>query len=113
MKKPDYIFESSYIKQESKSFKIYLQEKRFARGTIKPYTNYAGYFLSWLEQNRLIPEGTTYNHILEFIEYCKEDNKSSKLINRMLSAIRHYYGYLSQDKSITNPAAGVKCIFYM
>lgn len=107
MKNGNYIFEGSYIKKQSENFKKYLQEKRFAKDTIKPYMNYAAYFLSWLEQNRLTPEKTTYNHILQFIECCKEDNKSSKLINRILSAIRHYYGHLSQNRSIINPAAGV------
>ena len=107
MRISNYSFESDYIKQESVSFQTYLREKRFARDTIRPYINYTGYFLNWMEQQRLTPEETTYNHILQFIEYCKEDSKSSKLINRILSAIRHYYGYLSREQSIKNPAAGV------
>jgi integrase/recombinase XerD len=105
--KPKYIFESGHIKQQSENFKIYLQEKHFAKDTIKPYVNYTAYFLNWLEQNRLLPEKTTYNHILQFIEYCRENDKSDRVINRMLSAIRHYYKHLGQTKDMKNPAAGV------
>ena len=105
--KPKYIFESGHIKQQSENFKIYLQEKHFAKDTIKPYVNYTAYFLNWLEQNRLLPEKTTYNHILQFIEYCRENDKSDRVINRMLSAIRHYYKHLDGTKDMKNPAAGV------
>jgi integrase/recombinase XerD len=107
MRKADYIFDSNQIKKETGHFKKCLQEKHFARNTIKPYINYTSYFLNWLEQNRLLAEKTTYNHILQFIEYCRKNDKGDKLINRMLSAIRHYYKHLSQLKNIKNPVAGV------
>ena len=107
MRSPEYIFESVQVKKESKKFRKYLQERHFAKDTIRQNINYVSYFLDWLEQNNLRAEKTTYNDILEFIDYCRENGKNNKLINRKLTAIRHYYGCLSQRKIIRNPAAGV------
>lgn len=107
MRTSDYIFESTQIKKETGRFSTYLQEKQFARNTIKPYINYTGYFLNWLEQSRIKPEQAGYNNILQFIEYCRDYGKGNRLINRILSAIRHYYNFLGQNQIITNPAAGV------
>ena len=79
--KTRYIYKNWQIQSEKKRFTTYLEEKRFAKGTIKAYTNYAAYFINWLEKERLSPETTTYNNILKFINYCREDNKSTGLIN--------------------------------
>ena len=107
MKLPEYVFESVQIKKESIKFREYLQERRFTKNTIQPYVNYASYFLDWLEQSNQRAEEISYNDILEFVDYCRSNGKHNQLINRILSAIRHYYGYLSQRKIIRNPAAGI------
>ena len=105
--KSKYIFESNFIKQEKEDYKTYMLQNRFAKDTIRSYTNYVAYFLNFLEQQNLSPNHTTYNHIIEFIDYCREDGKSNHHINRILVSIRHYYKYLSQLEDINNPAAGI------
>lgn len=107
MKLPEYVFESVQIKKEIIKFRDYLKERHFAKNTISPYVNYASYFLDWLEQSNQRAEEISYNDILEFIDYCRSNGKHNQLINRILSAIRHYYGCLSQRKIIRNPAAGI------
>lgn len=105
--KGKYIFESSFIKKEKAELTTYMLQGRFAKDTIRSYTNYVAYFLDFLEQQNLSPKDTTYNHIIEFIEYCRKDNRSNHNINRILVSVRHYYKYLSQLHNINNPAAGI------
>jgi len=108
MGKTKYHFESTHLKKEIEQFRSYLQEKQFAKNTIRLYTNYTAYFLNWHENENVTPEETTYNDILEFIDYCRSDGKENLQINHILLAINHYYGYLSQTRIIKNPATGVR-----
>jgi len=105
--KSKYDFENQQIQREKAKFKNYLQQNRFAKDTIRSYTNYVAYFLNFLEQQQLSPKDTTYNHIIEFINYCRNDSRSNQNINRLLMSVRHYYDYLGQTENINNPAAGI------
>lgn len=107
MRARQYNYNSPQIKTESTKFREYLQERQFAKGSIQQHVNYAAYFLDWLEQTSQRAEETTYNDILDFIDYCKSNEKNNRLTNRILSAVRHYYGCLSQQKIIKNPASGI------
>jgi len=98
-----YDFESTYIKEETRQFKTWLQSKRFATDTTRSYTNYAAYFLDWIEREKLTIETVNYNNILDFIDYCRSEGKSTRNINCILTAIRHFYNF----KGITNPASGL------
>lgn len=106
-RKPKYNYENPQIKKETEKFSEYLCEKRYATSSIRPYINYVSYFLDWMIKSKLSAPEINYNHILRFIEYCRDDNKGNMLINRMLSAVRNYFWYLGQNKIIMNPAAGV------
>ena len=108
MGKTKYHFESTHLKKEIEQFRSYLQEKHFAKNTIRLYTNYTAYFLNWHENENVTPEETTYNDILKFIDYCRNDGKENLQINHILLAINHYYGYLSQTRTLKNPASGVR-----
>jgi integrase/recombinase XerD len=101
--KRKYIYENRQIKEEISAFKTWLQSKRFAKDTIRSYANYAAYFLNWLEKEKLTIETVNYNHILDFIDYCHSDGKSTRNINCILTAIKHFYNF----KNITNPASGL------
>ncbi len=114
MRSPEYIFASVQIKKEIIKFRKYLQERQFAESTIGQIINYTSYFLNWLEHlpadrhgENLTPVTITYNDILEFIDYCRSEEKNNSFINRILLAVRHYYSYLGQKKIIINPAAGI------
>jgi integrase/recombinase XerD len=96
------------IREQLKSFKDYLQQLGYGENSILQKLNYTGCFLEWLENERLIPEATRYNDLLNFIDYCRLENDSNKLINNKLRSIRNYYEYLKgQDPSITNPATNL------
>jgi integrase/recombinase XerD len=101
--KPAYNF-TNEIKNQLKGFRNYLQKLGQNKNTIRQKTNYTGCFLTWLETQHLSPEATRYNDLLDFIDYCREEN-SKRHINTKLRSIRNFYEYLKQSNpNIINPA---------
>lgn len=107
MNKPEYKF-TGEVKQQVESFKEYLKDQHQDPNTIRQKSNYTGYFLNWLESERLQPEETRYNDLLNFIDYCKLEGNSKKHINSKLRSIRGFYEYLKKlNPKIINPAANL------
>ena len=87
------------------AFKIYLQGLGNSESTIRQKSNYTGYFLQWCETENLQPKDARYNDLLNFIDYCKSEGESNKLINSKLRSVRNFYEYLQKENSgILNPA---------
>jgi len=113
-RKQEYIFNKE-IGSQLKDFKTYLQELGndtnttcLSADTVRQKSNYTGYFLSWLDSERLQPEETRYNDLLNFIDYCKLEGKSKKHINSKLRSIRNFYEYLKkQNPKIINLAVNL------
>jgi len=106
-KKPEYSFNRE-IHDQLKGFKIYLQELGNGESTIRQKSNYAGYFLNWLEPERLQPQDARYNDLLDFVDYCKSEGNSKQHINSKLRSIRSFYQYLKQQNpGIINPATNL------
>jgi integrase/recombinase XerD len=104
-KNPEYNFNSA-IQSKLKGFKTYLKELDNEENTIRQKSNYTGYFMNWLETERIEYPG--YNDLLVFIDYCKGSGKSKKHINAILRAIRNYFEYLKQgNENIINPAVNL------
>jgi len=96
------------IQSRLEGFKSCLQELGNIENTIRQKSNYAGYFLTWLEAENLAPEETRYNDILNFIGHCHLEGKSKRHINRKLCSVRAYYEYLKREiPELVNPAAGL------
>lgn len=93
------------VKKQVDDFKAYLKGQDLDENTVRQKSNYAGYFLKWLETEHLQPEATRYNDLLAFIDYCKTEGKGNKLVNRTLRGIRDFYAYLKKDNpNVVNPA---------
>ncbi len=104
MKQLKYQF-TTEVTEQLNGFEDYLFDKKNKAATIKQKSNYAGYFLQWLENERLLPADVRYNDMLIFIEHCKTNNKSKRMINRILHAVRIYYEYRkTENKNAKNPA---------
>jgi len=104
---PEYSF-SREIKSKLEGFKTYLQKLGNDVNTIRQKSNYTGYFLKWLESERLKPEETRYNDLLNFVDYCRLEGKSKQHVNTILRAIRNYYEFLKLTKpEIINPATNL------
>jgi integrase/recombinase XerD len=111
-KKLEYCFNTE-VQSKLKDFKTYLQELGNGSNTIRQKSNYAGYFLKWLETEHLQPEDARYNDLLNFIDYCKLEGESNKLINSKLRSVRNFYEYLQKEiprafgTGILNPASNL------
>jgi integrase/recombinase XerD len=96
------------VRAQLKGFESYLKGLSNSENTIKQKANYAGFFLKWLENERLNLESTSYNDLLIFIDYCKLNDDSTKLINNKLRSVRNFYEYLKKENpDITNPATNL------
>lgn len=106
--KSKYHYLKEQYKEKLQGFESYLQKLGNGKDTIRHKLNYIAYFFNWMESEHLQPNETTYNDLLNFIDYCKLEEKSIKLINRKLSSIRNYYDFLKkQNENITNPATNL------
>ena len=101
---PAYSFDSE-IKSKLEGFKTCLMELGNDKNTIRQKSNYAGYYLKWLEGEHLQPEDARYNDLLNFIDYCRLEGNTNGHINMKLRSIRNYYEYLKRrNTTIINPA---------
>lgn len=90
------------------TFETYLQEKSFAKATIYQHCRYCGQFLEWLKKEQINPSDCSYNDLLSWIDYLKQQKDSIKLINRKLLSVRHYFSFFQlKNKEAANPAAGL------
>ena len=90
-------------------FKTYLHSRGNSKSTIRQKMNYAGYYLTWLERENLLPEDAGYNDMLEFIDYCRLQGNSKQHINNKLRSVRHFYEFFkTKHPDVTNPALNLK-----
>jgi site-specific recombinase XerD len=122
MNNPEYQF-TGEVRKQIESFKGYLsagqaglKRQHIDNNTTRQKTNYAGYFLNWLESERLQPQETRYNDLLNFVDYCRlegdalsgVEGKSKAHVNRIIASIREYYKFLRiENPGIINPAMGL------
>lgn len=102
-----YNFKAPEILQELEKLTLFFQKKYFAPDTVRTYGNYTGYFLEWLYPQGISIENVTYNHLLQFVGYCKKESKKPQNINTILIAVRHYFDMLSRSTIGINPATGL------
>jgi integrase/recombinase XerD len=96
------------INSELKTFKSYLQELGNSENTIHQKSNYAGFFIKWLESERMQVDEARYNDMLNFIDYCNLESFSKKHINTVLLSVRNYYQFLKKtNQEIINPATNL------
>lgn len=95
---------SESITASLQPFLFQLKEKKFGSSTIRQNRNYAGLYLEWLEKESITPAESNYNDLLSFIDHCHKQRMPSRVINRILLAIRHYYNVMDMTH---NPAAGL------
>jgi integrase/recombinase XerD len=106
--RPEYNYIDPHIIEEQKKLSFFLHQKKYSPDSIRIYNNYTGYFLTWLTEQNLTTEATTYNDLLRFINYCRKENRSIRNTNMMLVAVRHYYSALQNLKEVDhNPAANL------
>ncbi len=99
-----YIF-TNEVNTQPAGFRSLSKEKGYADGTIRQKCNYVGCFLQWLEKERLEWNQVRYNDMLNYIDHCRLEEESKKLVNNKLRSIRNFYQYQEEmDTEVHNPA---------
>jgi len=92
----------------SNTFETYLKEEGLKSDTVQQHQFYVSYFLAWIAETSLALEQLTYNEILDYADYLKQEGKNINLVNRMLLSLRYYFNYLQYEEHITtNPASSI------
>lgn len=104
--------EYHYLKERHKtklqSFEKSLSKEGYNENTIRQYLNYTACFLQWTKENNLVETQIKYPELLNYVNHCKNNNDSTRLINRKLASVRKYYEYLELvGKATRNPASGL------
>lgn len=103
-RKASYIF-TAEVNEKLAGFRSQLKEKSFSKDTIRQKTNYVGFFLQWLETERLEWDQARYNDMLNFIDHCRLEGKNRQLVNNKLRSIRNFYQHQKEmDPTVHNPA---------
>ena len=83
-------------------FIVYLESiKKYSGNTIVNYELDLDKFEYYLKIKRKNIKEIEYKDILEYINYLREDHKSTS-VNRSLSCLRNYYDFLIRNKKIKN-----------
>lgn len=72
------------------TFRTYLQSKNIVEKNISHMSNLAKDWLTWLKKEAA---DSTYQDLINYIEYLQKQGRSTHHINRSLQTISHYYRY--------------------
>ena len=80
----------------------------YSPSTIRAYCNYTSDFLFYLRERSLSETQVRRTDVYGYINHCKADGNSPKLINRKIATVRKYYSYLRRKGIVeNNPADGL------
>jgi integrase/recombinase XerD len=106
--KSEYHYLKERYKPKLQGLGKYLSKEDYNENTIRQYLNYTAYFLEWMKENNQTEKQIKYPELLSYINHCKDNNDSTRLINRKLASIRKYYEHLElEGKANKNPASGL------
>ncbi len=91
-----------------KTFKAYLQERRYAKSTIHRRLQLITTFENWCKKKRIKVAALNYNELLRYVQEQKTTQKANT-IDCKLQAIRSYYDYLVDEMiCLENPAKDLR-----
>lgn len=95
--------------QESRNFLDHLRvERGLAENSISAYTRDLGRFSKFLDLSSLTLEDLTPQKMREFQSWLRQENLSQSSINRILSALRTFFRYLSSEKGFVDPLTDIE-----
>jgi integrase/recombinase XerD len=85
-----------------------LGTESYSPSTIRSYVNYTSDFLFYLKKKYLSETQVRRTDVYSYINHCKAEGNSPKLINRKIAVVRKYYSYLHRKGIVEkNPADGL------
>ena len=90
-------------------FRAYLKQKELSKTTVETYYYYLMNFLSFLDSDNTEVENCTAKEIMSYLNHLKKNKLSTKSRQMNLTAIKHFFDYLVENKRIiSNPAKRIK-----
>ena len=87
-----------------KTYKDYLEEKKYSKTTIRIYTKEIQSFIKWCSRNHTTPNEIDYKNCLKYIKYLKRKEISKKTINHRVQVVKLHLNYLVEQASrVDNP----------
>jgi integrase/recombinase XerD len=95
--------------QESRNFLDHLRvERGLAENSISAYSRDLTRFNRFLEMSSLQLAAVTAQNMQDFLSWLKEEGLSQSSINRVLSALRTFFRYLSSEKGVVDPLIDIE-----
>lgn len=95
--------------QESRNFLDHLRvERGLAENSISAYKRDLNRFSKFLDLSSLTLEDLTPQKMREFQNWLRQENLSQSSINRILSALRTFFRYLSSEKGFVDPLIDIE-----
>lgn len=91
------------------NFNQYLKKLEQSTKSIASCETAVNLFLSWMKKQAIEPEQGSYADVLAYMKYCQKNGTTQRTIQNYLNMIKHFYGYLIEQKQIEiNPVTGIK-----
>jgi len=91
------------------SFNHYLKKLEQSTKSIASCETAVNLFLNWMKKQAIEPEQGSYADVLAYMKYCQKNGTTQRTIQNYLNMIKHFYGYLIEQKQIeVNPVTGIK-----
>jgi site-specific recombinase XerD len=78
------------------AFKAWLN-KRYRLNTIRAILGNTKRFRHWCETQNINPEQSSYNELLDFINYNSSKGDVKRTVNQKIGTIKHYFNYLIES----------------
>lgn len=91
------------------SFHEYLQQQDMTKKSIGSCEKVIRLFLTWLENQNVEPECTSYTDVLGYMKHCQKKGMTQRTVQNYLNMIRHLYDHLIEQEQVEiNPVTGIK-----
>jgi site-specific recombinase XerD len=91
------------------AFSEWLVIKGYTTNTIQGLRKTLTYFLNWIEAQNIAPEQASYNDIIAYINYKKQQGNKPRTLIIITNALNHFYNYLQSEQHVQeNPVSNVQ-----
>ncbi len=93
---------------QSEIFAEYLILKGFSNQTQESIKNTVKRFASWCEGQNIELQNITYNDVVAYVNYCKQQGNKQRTLQVTVGCIKHYYNFLiNENEVVENPCSNV------
>ena len=79
-------------------FAEYLMLKGFSKQTQQSIKNIFKRFANWSEEQNIELQNITYNDVVAYVNYCKQQGNKQRTLQITVGCIKHYYNFLINEE---------------